>query len=358
MAATDFPATVVVPARDEEYAIGGCLRALREQSVGAQSLEVIVVVAGTDQTAAIARREGEGRFGRFEVVQLESGNKNVALQTGCRRAQADVIVLVDADTELEPAAMDELLRALHRDPHCVVHGAALPRIDTWVSRYWELNRQIVKQVHFDGNLSGELAALPRAALPAAELDQLLPADVSAQDDLYLGRMLRDRGWQIAYAPEARATTLVPWTLRGLLRTMLRSRRGLMRLLPFREAGLQAGKSTLVVVGAPLAVAVWRWSRWLALASMIPLLLHVVMVSRQVLTTQRRRPGGARGALPAFLLFDLLGRALKVWAFVERIVGRNESVPFRGERPAGVGSAQQSSHPRENGADIPRIARQS
>ena len=325
--------SVVIPARDEEQVIAGCLQALRGQSVGAARMQVVVVVAGTDQTAAIATREGSGQFGRFEVVHLETGNKNVALQVGCRHVQADVVVLLDADTEPEFDAIAELLHVLASDPHSVVHGAALPRIDTWVSRYWELNRKLVKDLHFDGNLSGEMVALPRPALAPGDLMQLFPFDVSAQDDLHLGRMLRQRGWRIVYAPRARATTLAPWTLRGLVVTMLRSRRGLMRILPLFDAATQAAKSALLVAAVPAAWLTWRWSKGLAFICLAPLLLHAMALTRQVDCLRQRRLGDFRPAVPAFLALDLVGRGLKLWAFVERLAGRTRAVPFRGERPS-------------------------
>ena len=233
--------SVVIPARNEEHTIGGCLLALRQQSIGPEQLEVIVVVAGDDRTAEVVAREGADHFGRLEIVPLGAGNKNAALQAGCARALGEVVLLLDADTELAATAVAEILRALDAHPGAVAHGAATPRVDTWVSRYWELNRRLLKDLRFDGTLSGEVVALPRAALRPEDLAQLFPADVYSQDDLYLGRALQKRGWQVTYAARALATTLVPFTWRGLIVTLLRSRRGAMQVLPLPTAGLQAGK---------------------------------------------------------------------------------------------------------------------
>lgn len=333
MTAEESTVSIVIPARDEEYAIGGCLRSLGQQSIGPKRLEVIVVVAGTDQTAAVAGREGAGRFGRFEVILLEAGNKNVALRIGCLSAQGGVTVLVDADTDLEPTALAELLLAIEQNPDSVVHGAALPQINTWISRYWELNRKLTKDLHFDGNLSGEVVAIPRRALSPPDLPELFPANVSAQDDLHLGRMLRRRGWRIAYAAQARATTLVPWTFRGLSTTMLRSRRGSMRILPWLDAGLQAGKSALLVAAVPAMMIALHWSVVAAALCVLPLLLYGAATAWKVELLRRRGLGNYFRILPGFLVLDLLARGLKVWAFAERLAGRNQLVPFRGERPS-------------------------
>ena len=170
---------------------------------------------------------------------------------------------LDADTVLGTDSVEELASALRDGPERALHGAALPRFDTWVSRYWELNRMLVKELRFDGQLSGELIALRRATLAAHDLAALFPEAIGAKDDLYLGRALAARGCAIGYLPTARATTLVPWTLAGLAATMLRSRRGAMGLLPLRTASLQAAVSAVLVGSVPAALIASHWSLILA-----------------------------------------------------------------------------------------------
>ena len=119
--------SVVIPARNEAAAIGGCVAALARQSVGAAALEVIVVAAGEDETAGAAEGAARGAgFGRFEVVRLERGDKNVALRIGCARAATATVILLDADTELAADAVAELARAVRGRAHAV-HGAAIDR---------------------------------------------------------------------------------------------------------------------------------------------------------------------------------------------------------------------------------------
>jgi hypothetical protein len=336
--------SIVIPARNEEAMIGACLAALRRQSIAPRSLEVIVVVAGEDATEAVARREGEGRFGRFEIVRLADGYKNAALQAGCARARGAMLVLLDADTELAPDALTVMVRELWSHPHVAVHGAAVPRVDTWVSRYWETNRRLVKDLRFDGNLSGEFVAVPRAALEPARLPALLPTGVGTKVDHFLGSALRAHGYEVRYAPGARATTLVPFTLRGLLSTMLRSRRGAVTLLPFPEACLQAAKSAALLAALPATL--WVVLRLLVpapaaapplvalvLACAAPLCVHAAAVGRHITTLRRRGLGERLLTLPAFLALDLTARAFKLWAFLERLAGRRAPHTFRGDRPA-------------------------
>lgn len=334
--------SVVIPARDEAASIGACLAALACQSVGAGALEVIVVAAGTDGTAAAAARAADAAgFGRFELVALERGNKNVALQVGCPRASAPVVVMLDADTQLAPDAVAELARAVATDTERVVHGAPLPRYDTWVSRYWELNRKLVKDLRFDGALSGEFVALRRATLLRVEATELFPEDRGVKGDFCLGRALAARGCPTAYVARARGITHTPWTVRGLVRTMVRSRRGAMAIASRAEAAAQGAWSAAVVGAVAAALVAMRWSVALALLALAPLVVHAGRIAWQVGALRRRGLGDHRRELPAFLLLDLLGRAIKLWAFVGRVADRGAPYSFRGERPGELGTSPTS-----------------
>jgi len=326
-----LPVSVVIPARNEEQTIVACVRALREQSVSATALEVIVVVAGDDRTAAVAASADAGEFGRFEIVRLEEGDKNAALRAGCARATGETLLLLDADTELAPTAIEEFVRVLASAPRTVAHGAMHPRINTWVARYSELNRKLVKQLSFDGHLSGEVIALPRAAV-ADDLATFFPDNVGPNCDAYLGRILRQHGWRTAYASAATATTLFPWTVRGLIASQLRNRRSAIATLSWMEAVPQAAKSAVLVVALPIAIALWSYSAKWAVVCASPLFVHVASFAWRVESLRRRGYGDYRLDIPLFATLDVIARGLKLWAFLERVVGRRPLNIFRGERP--------------------------
>lgn len=329
--------SVVIPARDEASSIAGCIAALARQTVGAGLLEVIVVAAGEDDTAAAAQRASAGAdFGRFEIVRLEHGNKNIALQVGCLRASAPVVVLLDADTNLADDAIAELGRTVREGPERAVHGAPLPRYDTWVSRYWELNRQLVKDLKFDGMLSGEFIAMRRDTILRIGGNVLFPRLRTVKGDFYLARVLTEHGCGIGYVPKARATTLTPWTFRGLARTMLRARRGAIALASRADALAQSALSAALVGGVPAALLVVSWSRALALLSLMPLVVYVTRLGWSIEMLRRRGIGDHRREVVPFLLLDLTGRAIKVWTLAERVSGRTPPLSFRGERPGEAG----------------------
>jgi hypothetical protein len=113
------PVTVVVPARDEEAQIGGCLAALLDQR-GVPSLRVVVVDDGsTDATAAAVRAESDPRVRLVRADPPPPGwlGKPHACATGAAEA-ADgddgVLVFVDADVRLFPDAIAGAVAVLER----------------------------------------------------------------------------------------------------------------------------------------------------------------------------------------------------------------------------------------------------
>jgi glycosyltransferase involved in cell wall biosynthesis len=74
---------VVVPARDEEHAIGRCLEALAEQTVPADAFETIVVADGcVDRTEAVARTAAERLGLRLTVLHGPGAGSGPARRLG------------------------------------------------------------------------------------------------------------------------------------------------------------------------------------------------------------------------------------------------------------------------------------
>lgn len=100
--------SVVIPARNEELEIGRCLaaanHALTECGVAG---EIIVVDDGSDdRTADIAREAGAN------VVSVELHNIGAVRNAGAAAATGEVIVFVDADTQLPGETLQAALDAI------------------------------------------------------------------------------------------------------------------------------------------------------------------------------------------------------------------------------------------------------
>jgi glycosyltransferase involved in cell wall biosynthesis len=110
--------SVIVPARDEEASLGGCLQSLVAQA--GVPFEIIVVDDGsTDRTPALARSFPGVRV--IEAGELPAGwsGKNHAMSVGAHEARGRFLLFTDADTVHLPGSLARtLLEAQQR-------GAAL-----------------------------------------------------------------------------------------------------------------------------------------------------------------------------------------------------------------------------------------
>lgn len=110
--ATALPGTVsvVVPARDDERRLAGCLEPLRSEPVD----EVIVVDdESSDRTADVARACGAAVL-RGAPLPPGWAGKAWALEQGLRAARGDGVVFLDADVRPKPGLIRALIEAATR----------------------------------------------------------------------------------------------------------------------------------------------------------------------------------------------------------------------------------------------------
>ncbi|HEX9966758.1 MAG TPA: glycosyltransferase family 2 protein, partial [Solirubrobacterales bacterium] len=115
------PVAVVVPSWNTLRFLPRCLDSVRAQGV---ETELLVVDNGSrDGSVEYLRREG------IEHVALpENVGFAAAVNLGVRRVAAGAILVLNADTTLEPGCLARLMEALDRDPAL---GGVQPRILQW-----------------------------------------------------------------------------------------------------------------------------------------------------------------------------------------------------------------------------------
>ena len=93
--------SILIPAKDEEHSISGCLQSVCSQNY--PNVEIIVVNdRSQDRTADIVREiaQQDSRIQLLEITDLPSGwtGKTHALWEGTRKAKGDWLWSVDSDT--------------------------------------------------------------------------------------------------------------------------------------------------------------------------------------------------------------------------------------------------------------------
>ncbi|WP_345712388.1 glycosyltransferase [Kineococcus glutinatus] len=185
------PVTVLVPAYLEAGVIAAKVDNVRKNGYQGE-LEVLVVADGDAETAAVAEAAGA------RVLLLpERRGKSQALNAGIAAAGHEMVVLSDANSELEYDAIGYLVSALLVDGVGAVAGEKLEGEGAELA-YWRFESWIKRNEGRLGTtlgLDGGLCAVRRSAW------RDIPADIS-NDDFWTALDLMERGHSVAYEPKA------------------------------------------------------------------------------------------------------------------------------------------------------------
>jgi dolichol-phosphate mannosyltransferase len=190
--------SVVIPARDEERRIAGCLAGL-----AGEAAEVIVVDDGSrDRTADVARAHGARVVAGAEPPDGWIG-KPWALQQGLEAATGEIVVALDADTRPRQGLLGALARALD-GADLVTAGARFvcetageralhpSMLASLVYRYGPADVERPPRIV----ANGQVTAVRRRALLDAGGYALAAGHMT--DDAALARALAARGWRVAF----------------------------------------------------------------------------------------------------------------------------------------------------------------
>ena len=126
--------TVVIPAYNEENSIKNTILAIKKQTYSPRYI-IVVDDCSVDRTGEIARSLGA------IVIRTEknTGSKSKAVNTAIEKVRTPVFIIVDADTVLDPMAIEKVLPGLGDGKTLSVCGVVLPQV---VSTFWERARLI------------------------------------------------------------------------------------------------------------------------------------------------------------------------------------------------------------------------
>lgn len=246
--------TVLIPAHNEEGVIVQTVTSVL--ATNTPNLQIIVVDDGsTDRTGALLDEHFSGDA-RVHIIHQVNRGKSAALNLAMSKAQTQIVVTIDADTEIEPDAIAKLLRHFS-DPRlaAVAGNVKVGNRTRWLTRWQALEyitSQNMEKRAFDllnciTVVPGALGAWRKEAIEAAGG---IASDTVAEDaDLTIA--IRRRGWRIGYDEEAIAWTEAPETASQLIRQRFRWTFGtLQSFWKHRDTLLRPKYGTLGLVALP------------------------------------------------------------------------------------------------------------
>jgi len=217
-------ATVLIPAHNEESVIVQTVTSVLASDL--PDLRVIVVDDGsTDRTGELLNTNF-ANDPRVHIIHQVNRGKSAALSHAMTQAHTEIVVTIDADTEIEPDAISKLLRHFS-DPKlgAMAGNVKVGNRSRWLTRWQALEyitSQNMEKRAFDllnciTVVPGALGAWRKEAIEAAGG---ITADTVAEDaDLTIA--IRRLGWRIGYDEESIAWTEAPETAGQLIRQRFR-----------------------------------------------------------------------------------------------------------------------------------------
>ncbi|MGC2814927.1 MAG: glycosyltransferase [Candidatus Acidiferrum sp.] len=216
--------TVLIPAHNEQSVVVQTITSVLASNV--KSLSIIVVNDGSTDNTGPLLDESFGQDPRVRILHQVNRGKAAALHRALGEATTEIVVTIDADTEIEPDAIGKLLRHFS-DPTvgAVAGNVKVGNRSRWLTRWQALEyitSQNMEKRAFDllnciTVVPGALGAWRKEAIEAAGG---ITADTVAEDaDLTIG--IRRLGWRISYEEEAIAWTEAPDTASALIRQRFR-----------------------------------------------------------------------------------------------------------------------------------------
>lgn len=230
----DFPRlSVLIAAFDEEDDIARCIELILEQDYPGE-LEVVVIDDGsTDATPGIVRTIADAGSS-VRLLQPGHGGKTAALNHGLEAADGQLVVTVDADTQIAQGSLRRLVsRILASDPDTLaVAGAVFVSNpdDGFLAREqdWDYFLGIATIKREQAMLLGTLVAQGAFSVyDAAALREVGGWPDAIGEDIVLTWRLLELGGKVGYESTALAFTEVPTGLGAFFRQRRRWARGMI-----------------------------------------------------------------------------------------------------------------------------------
>jgi poly-beta-1,6 N-acetyl-D-glucosamine synthase len=224
--------TVIVPAYNEERAIGKTIEALLRLSY--VNKEIIVIDDGsTDRTLEVAK--SHVKDDSVKVISKPNGGKWDALNAGIRRAKGEFVVCIDADTHLDQNAIQHLTKHF-RDPKIAAvagnvkvgnRSGALTKLQA-LEYVVGINLHRRSEAHFQ-NVT--VVPGPIGAFRASVLKEigLFEGDTFAEDADITFRILK-AGYKTVFEARAFGYTEAPKSMTSLAKQRYRWYRGTLQVL--------------------------------------------------------------------------------------------------------------------------------
>jgi succinoglycan biosynthesis protein ExoA len=312
---SDEPITIIVPARNEEGFIGGCLDSILSQDMS--TLQVIVVVgASSDRTADIVAEYAQ-RDQRIEVLHNPVGSIPRSLNLALQAASGRFLVRVDAHSTIPHDYVSKAVEHLLSGRWGGVGGRkdAVGRTTAGRAIAVALGSPfgVGGSVYHHGTTTREVDHIPFGAYPTELVRRLggWNERVLANEDYEFDYRLRQLGYRLLFDPTLRIEWLCRQSISDLFRQYRRYGRGKASVVRLHPSSVRI-RHTLppALVLALLGAALLAPKRPIALGAVLVPYAGVLLAGTA--TGARNVESAALPYLPAALTVMHVAYGLGFW----------------------------------------------
>jgi cellulose synthase/poly-beta-1,6-N-acetylglucosamine synthase-like glycosyltransferase len=222
--------SIIVPAYNEAKTIKNCIKSL--QSLDYPNFEIIVVDDGSSDNTFQEASQIEGA----KVLRQKNQGKPIALNNGISSSSGEIILTVDADTELDKGALKPIAKrfAANGKLGAVAGNVKVKReltiLNTIQSAEYATGINLVRKGQSTLGtvmvVPGPVAALKKKAIKDVEF---FSDDTFAEDFDITVKILK-KGYEIEYEEASLAYTDAPKSLEDLIKQRRRWYRGMLQVL--------------------------------------------------------------------------------------------------------------------------------
>ena len=198
--------------------LAACLDSLKQQSIGLDRFEVVVVDSASSPAAAARLREVVDTMPNALLIRVEEPGASLARNRGIEACTGSHIAFLDDDAVAAPDWLERILDVLGETPQppAVIGGRVLPRWEAPLPGWWPQRlRGVLSIIEFEGSGEYRTPALPRtlepysvnmvvnraAVLAVGSFDAQLGrvgTRLLSDEDVHLAWKLQDAGYSARY----------------------------------------------------------------------------------------------------------------------------------------------------------------
>lgn len=225
--------SIIIPAHNEEEKIADTIESILKTDYPKEK-EIIVIDDGSEDGTGEILKKISRTHKEVRVFHTEHLGKANAINYGIKKARQDIIVSLDADSELDQNTLVEIVKPFLRNEKIGAVSGIIGAIESRNPLVWFQDFEYILSStwrYICNNVNGTYILPGFAAFRKEALENVGGfSDDTLTEDFDIGLKLKKAGYDLDMSSQAKIYTQVPQTFRGLVTQRIRWGRGTVQVI--------------------------------------------------------------------------------------------------------------------------------